>query len=248
MHVTVDQAPARAWRAWNVQDGQLVSPQTLTRWPAGEALHAQHDHEFATKCDGDSCHCGINAVHDPRRLVAEGYLHGQMVLGEVAVWGEVRTHERGLRGEVGYPVRLWATGRSRAHQAAVRLLAEQYGCEYAGQARVRLGAAVWPLAQLERVARLIAERRSLVFAAWMCMAMFSTVTAMAMLMLLGPEILGLWGMLIPYALVLALGVCAMLVQAQRSLRRYVLRRLMRNLSLVHLRLDRCDAQASVPER
>lgn len=147
------------WRAWNIKrvqgSSRLVSPSFPIVWPVDEPLEAYHRSEHT--CKGDSCNCGVNAARRADYVAQEGYLKLRGgVLGEVALWGQVRYFEDGWRGDKAYPHRLWAASRWSSRTA--KQVADVYGCEYGGAIRIRTDGALWMWLHLVRVAAHLGQR------------------------------------------------------------------------------------------
>lgn len=102
------------WRSWRVMATagglRLVSALFDTAWEPGRPLAASCPQGHPAP--EPACRCGVYAARD----VTEAYRHlvgrdeawvVHRVIGEVALWGRVVEHERGHRGELAYPVRIW---------------------------------------------------------------------------------------------------------------------------------------------
>lgn len=105
-----------AWRGWHVHDtpdGPALTStgDGLQEWPAGVPLQARHNivgqsgERLSLHHDGaavpQDCICGIYAVKDPLKTIG-------MVMGRVALWGQVHVHQNGYRAEYAYPLSIEA--------------------------------------------------------------------------------------------------------------------------------------------
>lgn len=97
-----------AWRAWALVevDGELrLSSLTRPeRWAPREPVTAICRHPTHLR-PRRFCTCGVYAVPRPELLAGLGPIAGGAV-GQVALWGRVVEHERGLRAEAAYPARI----------------------------------------------------------------------------------------------------------------------------------------------
>jgi hypothetical protein len=130
------------WRSWDVIDGSLVSPSKGAIWEGG-AL----EWDGVCRCAASQvpsrarrllarlglapahCVCGINAYLDREQLTAAAYMSLPAV-GVVELTGEVRTFERGYRGQKARACKMWAT--DLYFQDRVEAAARQAGVEYGG--------------------------------------------------------------------------------------------------------------------
>lgn len=158
--------PVRGYRSWTVRvhpsgEPRLCSPLRRVVWEPGRAHAARcgamvpgspfdppaprrvpADHD----APGDGCECGVHAwsAEGAALLDAAGARGLRAVTGEVALWGDVVRHRRGLCGALAYPTRLrvhaattdglcflasWETGQLRTAPAdeLAALLEEVYG-------------------------------------------------------------------------------------------------------------------------
>ena len=82
-------------------------------WPPGRALVARCRGEGGHAAPDLACACGLHAAREPEDARAyrvgrdDAWVVGR-VLGEVAVWGRVVEGPTGFRGELAYPLRLYA--------------------------------------------------------------------------------------------------------------------------------------------
>jgi hypothetical protein len=109
-----------AWRCWYVWPDELVLRPIYRRglpWKPRQAMVAIcPDHEHEPPAEG--CKCGIWTVREPQQLEEIHWtttppkdrdpLPGVLVVGQVALWGDLIEHERGFRAEYGYPTHLYA--------------------------------------------------------------------------------------------------------------------------------------------
>jgi hypothetical protein len=98
------------WRTWSLVDqadgsGPLLRPVAAGRrpWPAREAALGTCRVSRRHVAPVFGCLCGLHASRDPEGLRR---IRDPAVLGTVALWGRVVEHDRGFRGERGYPQRL----------------------------------------------------------------------------------------------------------------------------------------------
>ncbi len=120
------------WRLWLVSGDVLLSLVFDCEWPARKPLRATK--AFAPSLPRDFwAHrpIGIYAFENRQRAEVMLWRHALfdardcVVLGTVAVWGEVREHVLGYRAEYAYPLSLEPrSATDRETQAA----AERYGC------------------------------------------------------------------------------------------------------------------------
>ncbi len=99
--------PLVGWRYWHLRLDPPVLGSVTQRaftWPPGRPIRARCvSSGHAAPAPG--CACGIYAGHDLAGLREHGLClpAGGLVVGEVALWGEVVTEQDGHRGEYGYP-------------------------------------------------------------------------------------------------------------------------------------------------
>lgn len=91
---TVEDAGIRAgeiigWRAWYVRGGLLVSMAVAAKWIPGQPM------------TGDPKTSGVHAFKERKRVLYTYGNIGIIVIGRVALWGEVIEHEMGYRAEFG---------------------------------------------------------------------------------------------------------------------------------------------------
>lgn len=100
------------WRCWTVPKGEtLLRPIYMKGlvWKPGEPFEATCPQELhAVPAEG--CKCGIWAVCHPLQLdeVSWSDHRGTIIVGQVALWGNVLEFERGWRGQFAYPTHLYA--------------------------------------------------------------------------------------------------------------------------------------------
>lgn len=132
--IFVGTEPIIAWRAWSVGGGQLLSPHQGDVWAGGKL-------EWAGQCQcsqalkGQDCHCGVNAYASEHELIegAGNLLRiGTMVVGQVALEGEVRVFERGFRAERARVLRVWSLSADSRVIDDVSRLCTRDGVEFAG--------------------------------------------------------------------------------------------------------------------
>lgn len=122
-----------AWRAWRWEQGRLTGIGIEVEWAekkADEATchnHDELDHRPTTLVPVWGCTCGYYACH-PKTFLA--YLREaqlclrvgeRIIIGTVALWGRVVTHQEGYRAQYAYPIQCFAELR----QGNVRPLAWQ---------------------------------------------------------------------------------------------------------------------------
>jgi hypothetical protein len=98
------------WRAWalaasrDLADVRLLPIGTSGRpWPVQEPARATCGRRRHARVPDPACTCGLHAATSMNAL---RHARDPAVLGRVALWGHVIEHERGFRGELGYPQRL----------------------------------------------------------------------------------------------------------------------------------------------
>jgi len=136
--------PIVGWRLWLVVDRRegirLASVTYDVAWPVGQPLEAgcldrrrsgaAHNEFHGHAAPRDECQCGIYAVADPVRL--SPYLDTSYpgkdalyrVIGTVALWGIVVAAERGWRGALAYPSRIFVPRLSGEADAVAEALHE----------------------------------------------------------------------------------------------------------------------------
>jgi hypothetical protein len=123
-------SPAIGWRTWSAQKSYgrwvLVSPSQGDVWPhrPGQYMQAHCQHSDRRRAKG--CDCGINAFAS-REQLSESMYAGQMVWGEVKLWGEVHEFEQGLRGECASPGQLHVSPHVDDAEEIAEGLARTYG-------------------------------------------------------------------------------------------------------------------------
>lgn len=83
------------------------------------------------------CTCGWHAARDMDYLHENFQGVGEQVMGEVALWGKVISHEKGYRAQYAHPLRIWLKGApdipgfpvGQAIQDELKLIGGRYGCE-----------------------------------------------------------------------------------------------------------------------
>lgn len=96
-----------AWRGWNIKytrGGSLRLTSLLDDfvWPPGAAFGASC-HQHPDTVPSLECSCGIYAYSDEADILASRGLHW---VGQVALWGRVVKHEKGMRAEFAYPLNI----------------------------------------------------------------------------------------------------------------------------------------------
>jgi hypothetical protein len=98
------------WRYWQLTPDRRLRSVALRRfvWPPGEPLRAacvagRH------RPPAPGCGCGLSATADLESLRARDQCLSAdpLVVGEVALWGEVLTADDGYRAELAEPATLW---------------------------------------------------------------------------------------------------------------------------------------------
>jgi hypothetical protein len=134
--------PVHAWRLWEVEDvGAVPRLRSLYRicfWPVRAPFEARCEaHRFRLPrrprhaAPMATCTCGVYAVPfelmRKRLALHDGLPRGRsLVVGTVALWGDVIECERGWRAAFAYPSRLFMTRESGAAEEQVSGLLE-YG-------------------------------------------------------------------------------------------------------------------------
>jgi hypothetical protein len=134
LEIRSSREPVTGWRYWQLGAGPTMQLSSLSQrgfaWPPGQPMVArcaevtgrsagvveQHRH----RAPGRSCGCGIHASVDLPSLQAQALCLRPvpLVVGEVALWGEVITEERAdrrgrdHRGQFAYPLRLSIVGET----------------------------------------------------------------------------------------------------------------------------------------
>lgn len=93
-HGGVKLGEIEAWRCWRVAGGLLQSVAMDTVWAPGQAMTAENI-EYGG---------GVHAWKT--RMDASRYAQPGMIIGRVALWGEVVEHANGYRAEYGKPIEL----------------------------------------------------------------------------------------------------------------------------------------------
>ena len=104
-----DGDPVAGWRYWRVDpDDAVLHSVTMRRvtWRPGQRLRAHCSSGHRAPSEG--CACGIYGAADLAALHEHGLClpPGGLVVGRVALWGEVAADPTGWRGELGYPLEL----------------------------------------------------------------------------------------------------------------------------------------------
>ncbi len=106
--------PSLGFRAWVVEEGFLMSLTRAEAWPRGKALTATCTHHEGDEVPHARCSCGIYAVKSYDKLFDTGYLRmadsivgdGDVIAGEVYLWGGLVPGQYGWRAQHAYPKRL----------------------------------------------------------------------------------------------------------------------------------------------
>lgn len=98
------------WRAWALAGSKdLVEIRLLPiglsgrPWPPREPARAMCSRRRHDRVPDPECTCGLHAASSLNTL---RHARDPAVVGRVALWGRVLEHDRGFRGELGYPQRL----------------------------------------------------------------------------------------------------------------------------------------------
>jgi hypothetical protein len=138
--------PLLGWRLWRIAHGgsevRLTSPFYRTTWPPSEPLLARCAHLPVWRrrrrhhVPEEDCTCGIYAasLEVLEHEIPGASLWGwpRLAIGRVALWGRVVQTERGWRGEMAYPERLFvilAPGGDRDKATRIAEGLERYGVE-----------------------------------------------------------------------------------------------------------------------
>lgn len=129
--------PIVAWRAFGVKvvetltgepEYQLLSLNQVS-WPARKPLEALCHGNLLADHDPPkvACTCGIYAWN--REARANAYQSGNVIYGEVYLWGDVLICDYGYRAEIAYPKRLFirATAETRNTKKVRAGLIKSYG-------------------------------------------------------------------------------------------------------------------------
>ena len=105
-----DQAdPVFGWRYWQLSPRRLLRSVTQREfeWPPGRVLRAVCL-EVGHPAPAERCNCGVYANPDIDALRQHGLCLAPdvIVIGQVALWGNVVDDEPSYRGEFAYPARL----------------------------------------------------------------------------------------------------------------------------------------------
>jgi transcriptional regulator with XRE-family HTH domain len=127
--------PVIGWRCWfTLPEEALLRPIFMRGivWTPREALEARCPEQLHQP-PADGCRCGVWAVCHPKLLDEVNWivnppqdrepLPGVVVVGQVALWGQVTEHERGWRASRAYPTHLYAFTKD---DALARALRERY--------------------------------------------------------------------------------------------------------------------------
>lgn len=126
--------PVEGWRAWALAGSRDLAEIRLLPigrsgrpWPAREPASATCGRRGHARVPDPGCTCGLHATNT---LDALRHARDPAVIGRVALWGRVIEHERGFRGELGYPQRLglicqlcfwqWSAAASRPCGSVIR--------------------------------------------------------------------------------------------------------------------------------
>lgn len=116
--------PVTGWRYWQLGVGPTKSLSSLSQrgfaWPPGQPMVARCADQLRHRAPASNCGCGIHASVDLPSLRAQAMCLRPvpLVVGEVALWGEVITEERAdrrgqdHRGQFAYPLRLSVVGET----------------------------------------------------------------------------------------------------------------------------------------
>lgn len=123
------------WRYWQLRPNGLLRSVThrLIDWRPGEPLHAVCLIGGHT-APAPGCACGIHAAPSLAVLRGQGLCMAPgepLVVGEVALWGDVVTDDHGLRAEYGYPRRLSLVAPPEAPPDPGSLIALSRYCSHA---------------------------------------------------------------------------------------------------------------------
>ena len=119
--------PVNGWRYWQLRPDGLLRSVTHRHivWAPGEPLVARCLIGGHT-APAPGCACGIHAEPTLDVLREQGLCMAPaepLVMGQVALWGDVVTDDHGLRGEFGYPSELsLVTAASRPDPVALAAL------------------------------------------------------------------------------------------------------------------------------
>lgn len=128
--------PVVGWRCWRVLDTRdgfaLASTTNETRWPVRLALEATCPHDPRHPPPAAFCSCGVYAAKEPdlvlghfppvvsraATIIAPAILGYDtvVVVGLVALWGEVIVGDRGWRGRYAYPRELFVPSAIRHYR------------------------------------------------------------------------------------------------------------------------------------
>jgi hypothetical protein len=99
-----------AWKLWGFREEPDLSlslfsdggPLSGTPWPKGEWFEAVCPEGHVPPADG--CSCGLYAVKSPKTLTWWNSSPGGLVLGKIALAGEVLEHTTGYKAQYGRPI------------------------------------------------------------------------------------------------------------------------------------------------
>lgn len=131
--------PLLGWRVWRVrysrEQVRLLSLSGDVVWPPYEPLVARSG-PFGNEQGSPvalQSHYGVYAFAQPLSLLRQLPLRDDLVIGRVALWGEVAIHQRGYRAQFAYPHDLiWAPTREIGMS-----LGAIYGVPYSDSAKAR---------------------------------------------------------------------------------------------------------------
>jgi hypothetical protein len=147
--ILASREPIIGWKVLDMHRWKLVSPQQRTVWESGQLawdgecgcgfVERDDDHDsacLAPRVRPDQCLCGINAFKSLDELIEgapELRLHGQELVVQVELSGQVRLYEKGYRAKRARVIQAWKLGAGRGHDKFAAKTCERAGVELAGR-------------------------------------------------------------------------------------------------------------------
>jgi len=92
--------------AW-ARKKRLMSAAYQGVWPELQPMVAQCNADGRHHAAEKGCGCGLWAVKTKESALAYSYNYHAFIVAEVALWGRFIEHDKGWRGQYGYPQKVW---------------------------------------------------------------------------------------------------------------------------------------------